>query len=130
MNFDQEIKRLCEEAVACTSEAGAAELARQAQSLMHARIEELRGNLTAPSPSPRENCLGLVVGAFLMDASRRLPRRDARRSMTDDGLETLRKRLSEAHEQQPARPFLHRWLAAMSGFVRRRTPSPNAASGD
>lgn len=128
MNFEQEIRRLCEEAVSCTSEAGAAELAKQAQVLIHARIEQLRGNLTPP-PSSRENCIGLVVGAFLIDSAKKAPRPDRRQPIIDDSLEKLRKSLSEAHKEWARQPLLYRWRDAVCEFVKRsRTSHPNAVS--
>ena len=136
MNFDQEIIRLCEEAVACKSEAGAAELARQAQTMMHARIEELRGNLAAP-PSPRESCLGLVVGAFLIDTAKKLPPPTRQLQMNHDDVDNLRKLLSEAHDRwaQTQRPRWQRWLGPLSSVFKssvfkRRPPRPDAASPD
>jgi hypothetical protein len=45
MTFEECIRELCEQAAACASETGAVELARQLRSLMHERVEELRGNL-------------------------------------------------------------------------------------
>lgn len=50
MNFDEQIVKLCEELIACKSEARAVELARLMQELMHARIEELRSNLITLPP--------------------------------------------------------------------------------
>jgi hypothetical protein len=50
MTFEERVRQLCEQAAAAGSETEAIELARQAQSLIHDRIEELRGNLlTMPS---------------------------------------------------------------------------------
>ena len=130
MNFEQEIRRLCEEAVSCKSEAGAAELAKQAQVLIHARIEQLRGNLTPP-PSPRESCLGLVVGAFLIDSAKKTPRPDGRQPISDDSLEKLRKSLSEAHKEWARQPLLYRWRDAVSELVRRnRTSQSSPVSAD
>ena len=50
MTFEQQILSLCEEAVACESEEEAMEIARHIQALLHARIEELRGNLISLPP--------------------------------------------------------------------------------
>lgn len=122
MNFEQEILRLCEEAVACRSEAGAAELARQVQSLMHARIEQLRGNLV-DHPSPSENCLGLVVGAFLVDARQIVPASVEVLSRDDGSLDDLRKRLSEAHERwMRTKPPFRRFLNTMGKVFKRERP--------
>lgn len=131
MNFDQEIIRLCEEAVACKSEAGAAELARQAQVMMHARIEELRGNLAAP-PSPRESCLGLVVGAFLIDAGAKLPHPVGQLQMNHDDVDNLRKMLSEAQDRwaRTRQPRLQRMLCSLSTVFKRKAPQPDAAPVD
>jgi hypothetical protein len=50
MTFEERVRQLCEQAAAAGSETEAIELARQAQSLIHDRIEGLRGNLlTMPS---------------------------------------------------------------------------------
>lgn len=46
MTVEEQIVKLCEEAAACESEADAVELARRARALMHARVDELRSNLT------------------------------------------------------------------------------------
>jgi hypothetical protein len=46
MTFEQQIMKLCEEVIACHSEREAIELTRRMQLLMHARIEELRNNLS------------------------------------------------------------------------------------
>ena len=131
MEFEQEIIRLCEEAVACKSEAGAAELARQVQCLIHGRIEQLRGNLAEP-PTPRQNYLGLVVGAFLIDGARKPPRSTAQMQMKSDELEALRKRLSEAHEAwtRSRRSRLQRWFGGMADAFKRRAPRPNEVSGN
>lgn len=128
MNFEQEILRLCEEAVACKSELGGAELARQAQALMHARIEGLRGNLTA-MPSLRESCLGLVVGAFLMDGATKVARPAGALQNNHDDLEALRRRLSEAHSEyaRSRRSLLQRLLGLVPDVFRRRArPEPPA----
>jgi hypothetical protein len=45
MNFEERIKTLCEEAIACKCEEDAVAVARQIQLLMHSRIEELRANI-------------------------------------------------------------------------------------
>jgi hypothetical protein len=45
VTFEEQITSLCEEAAACKSEEVAVELARRAQNLMRARVNELRGNL-------------------------------------------------------------------------------------
>lgn len=131
MEFEQEIMRLCEEAVACKSEAGAAELARQVQCLIHGRIEQLRGNLADP-PTPRQNYLGLVVGAFLIDAAGKQPRNTTQVQMKDDELEVLRKRISDAQEEwtRSRRSRLQRWFKEMADAFKRRAPRPNAVSGD
>lgn len=50
MNFEEQINQLCTEAIACKSEEKAVELARRMQSLVHARIEELRSNLVTLPP--------------------------------------------------------------------------------
>ncbi len=50
MTFEQQIMKLCEEAVACKSEQRAIELAREMQALMHSRIEELRVHLITLPP--------------------------------------------------------------------------------
>lgn len=131
MEFEQEIIRLCEEAVACKSEAGATELARQVQCLIHGRIEQLRGNLADP-PTPRQNYLGLVVGAFLIEEERKLPRDTAQLEKKHDELEVLRKRLSEAHEEwtRNRRSRLQRWFGEMTDAFRRRAPRADTVSGD
>ena len=46
MTFEQQIHKLCEEAIACRCEDDAIAVTRRIQMLMHARIEELRGNLS------------------------------------------------------------------------------------
>ncbi len=50
VKFEEQISALCQEVIACKSEEQAIELARRIQSLMHARIEELRGNLITLPP--------------------------------------------------------------------------------
>ncbi len=50
MTFEQQITKLCSEAIACKSEEEAVELVREIQTLMHKRIEELRGNLITLPP--------------------------------------------------------------------------------
>jgi hypothetical protein len=45
MTFEERVRALCERAASSDSETEAIELARQVQSLMHQRVEELRGNL-------------------------------------------------------------------------------------
>lgn len=132
MEFEQEIIRLCEEAVACKSEAGAAELARQVQYLIHGRIEQLRENLADP-PAPRQNDPGLVVDAVLVDGARKPPRSTSQLEMKSDELEMLRRRLSEAHEQEwtrTRRSRLQRWLGGLADAFKRKAQRPNAVSGD
>lgn len=130
MNFEQEILRLCEEAVACKSEVGGAELARQAQAMMHARIEGLRGNLSAMPPL-RDSCLGLVVGAFLMDGAAKVARPVGTLQKNHDDLEALRKRLSEAQNEyaRSRRSLLRRLLGSVPDALRRRIrPDPTGGS--
>ena len=45
MTFEERVRVLCEQAANSDSETEEIELARQVQSLMHQRVEELRGNL-------------------------------------------------------------------------------------
>jgi hypothetical protein len=45
MTFEERVRVLCEQAASSDSETEEIELARQVQSLMHQRVEELRGNL-------------------------------------------------------------------------------------
>jgi hypothetical protein len=45
MTFEERVRQLCEQAAAAGSETEAIDLVRQAQSLIHDRIEGLRGNL-------------------------------------------------------------------------------------
>lgn len=53
MTFEDQINRLAEEVIHCTSEEQAIELTRRMQALMHARIESLRENLiTVPPVGP------------------------------------------------------------------------------
>ena len=50
MTFEERVLHLCEQVAASRSEAEAIELARELQSLIHERIEGLRGKLlTMPS---------------------------------------------------------------------------------
>jgi hypothetical protein len=50
MTFEERIRQLCEQLAASASEAEAIELSRELQSLIHDRIEGLRGKLlTMPS---------------------------------------------------------------------------------
>jgi hypothetical protein len=44
MNFEEQIRELCQRVVACESEEEAAELSRQMRALLHRKIEELRGD--------------------------------------------------------------------------------------
>jgi hypothetical protein len=50
MTFEEQIKKLCEEVVACESEKKAIELAREMRGFMHKRIEELREHLITLPP--------------------------------------------------------------------------------
>ena len=50
VNFEEQIIALCEEVITCKSEEQAIELVRRMQSLMHTRIEELRGKLITLPP--------------------------------------------------------------------------------
>jgi hypothetical protein len=50
VNFEEQIIQLCEEVIACKSEEQAIELTRRIRSLMHTRIEELRGKLITLPP--------------------------------------------------------------------------------
>ena len=53
MTFEERVREMCEQAAACGSEIEAIGLVRQLQSMMHERVEELRGNLlTMPSLGP------------------------------------------------------------------------------
>ena len=53
MTFEDQINKLADEAIACTSEGQAVELVRRMQALMHERIEGLRENLiTVPRVGP------------------------------------------------------------------------------
>lgn len=53
MTFEDQIIRLAEEAIACTSEEQSVELVRRMKALMHERIEALRDNLiTVPPVGP------------------------------------------------------------------------------
>jgi hypothetical protein len=53
MTFQESVRELCEHAAACNSDIEAIGLVRQLQSMMHERVEELRGNLlTMPSLGP------------------------------------------------------------------------------
>ena len=45
MTFEERVRLLCDRVATSDSESEAIELARQLQSLMHERVEELRGNL-------------------------------------------------------------------------------------
>jgi len=47
MTFEDQISKLAEEAVSCTSEEQAVELTHRLQVLMHRRIESLREDVTA-----------------------------------------------------------------------------------
>jgi hypothetical protein len=47
MTFEQQIHELCQEAIACQSEEDAVSVAKRIQVLMHARIEELRSNISS-----------------------------------------------------------------------------------
>jgi hypothetical protein len=50
MTFEERVRQLCEQVAASGSEAEAIELSRELQSLIHERIEVLRGKLlTMPS---------------------------------------------------------------------------------
>jgi hypothetical protein len=44
MDFEEQIRELCQRVVACESEEEAAELSRQMKALLHGKIEELRGD--------------------------------------------------------------------------------------
>ena len=44
-DFEERIRKLCEQVTASSSDTEAVDLARQLQSLMHERVEELRRNL-------------------------------------------------------------------------------------
>jgi hypothetical protein len=46
MTFENQIENLCKQAAQCKSESEAVEIARRIQRLMHARVDELRSNLT------------------------------------------------------------------------------------
>jgi hypothetical protein len=53
MTFEERVRELCKQVAACNSEIEAIGLARQLQSLVHERIEGLRGNLlTMPLLGP------------------------------------------------------------------------------
>ena len=45
LRFEERIRQLCKQVVACKTEAEAEELAQQLKALLHDRIEQLRGNL-------------------------------------------------------------------------------------
>jgi hypothetical protein len=47
MTFEEEIRRLCREAISCTSDEEATAIARRIQALIHERMDEFRGNLKA-----------------------------------------------------------------------------------
>ena len=44
MNFEEQIRELCQRVVACESDEEATELSRQMKALLHGKIEELRGD--------------------------------------------------------------------------------------
>ena len=44
MNFEEQIRELCQRVVACESDEEAAELSCQMKALLHGKIEELRGD--------------------------------------------------------------------------------------
>ena len=44
MNFEEQIREVCQRFVACESDEEAAELSRQMKALLHGKIEELRGD--------------------------------------------------------------------------------------
>jgi hypothetical protein len=53
MTFEERVRELCKQVATCNSEIEAIGLVRQLQSLMHERVQELRGNLlTMPSLGP------------------------------------------------------------------------------
>jgi hypothetical protein len=53
MTFEERVRQLCDHVATSGSETEAIELARQLQSLMHERVEEVRGNLlTMPLLGP------------------------------------------------------------------------------
>jgi len=44
MNFEEQIREVCQRFVACESDEEAAELSRQMKAFLHGKIEELRGD--------------------------------------------------------------------------------------
>jgi hypothetical protein len=59
MTFEERVRHLCNQVATSGSETEAIQLARQLQSLMHERVEELRGNLlTMPllGPDSKDVC--------------------------------------------------------------------------
>jgi len=53
VTFDHEIRKLCDQILACTSEREAVKLTCRLKALLHGHIEELRNNLiTLPAVGP------------------------------------------------------------------------------